>query len=82
MSLKGVVGALRLDAWDAPIAATVIRTQTAGLNLSRTKYAALPAFGEKLDKAIARLASISGQLTLWTVTREEAEAASDVPSAV
>jgi hypothetical protein len=75
MSRKGVL-ALKLDVGDAIVAASTIRFQTADLDLTRTAYAELAPFGRKLRKAITRRRKNPDQVTMWTVTRNEAVAAS------
>lgn len=76
MSIKGVVGPLRLSVAEATVAAAVIAERTAGVDLSDTPLAALPDFGRKLGKAVKRRRrdKAATRIVLWTVTRDEARA--------
>jgi hypothetical protein len=52
----------------------VIAERTEGIDLERTEFAALPAFGRKLGKAVRRRRRSATKIVIWTVDRDEAEA--------
>ena len=67
MSRKGVVGSLRLNRKYAAIAAAVIEERTEGIDLERTPFAALPAFGRKLRAALKRRRASATEIVMWNL---------------